>query len=73
MIGIFWIALGSSLTAWFCYMNTSEEIPRILAIAVGTLGVSCDLVIAPWPIQLSLVLFILYCTRHISPPPTKAN
>lgn len=73
MLGIFWIALGTSLTAWFCYMNTSEEIKRILAITVGTLGVGCDLVIAPWPIQLSLVLLILYWTRHVSPPPTKVS
>ncbi|MCT7963724.1 hypothetical protein NG799_14905 [Laspinema sp. D1] len=73
MIGMFWIALVTSLTAWFCYMNTSEEIPRILAMAVGTLGVGCDLVIAPWPLQLGLVLLILYWTRHVSPPPTKAS
>ncbi|MCT7970652.1 hypothetical protein [Laspinema olomoucense] len=73
MMGMFWMALITSLTAWFCYMNTSEEIPRILAIAVGAMGVGCDLVIAPWPIQLSIVLFILYRTRHLSPPPTKAS
>ena len=73
MIGMFWIALITSLTAGFCYMNTSEEIPRILAISVGAMGLGCDLVIAPWPLQLSLVLFILYWTRHVSPPPTKAS
>ncbi len=67
MLGMFWIALTASLVAGFCYLNTSEEIPRIMAITVGTLGVGYDLVIAPWPIQLSLVLFILYRTRYLSP------
>ena len=73
MIGMFWMALVTSVTAGFCYMNTSEEIPRILAISVGALGVGCDLVIAPWPVQLGLVLLILYWTRHVSPPAKNAS
>jgi hypothetical protein len=73
MLGMFLIALTTSLTAWFCYLNTSDEIPRIMAIAIGSLSMGYDLVIAPWPLQLCLVFLILYRTRHLTPPSTTAS
>ncbi|HEY9808838.1 MAG TPA: hypothetical protein V6D13_05805 [Halomicronema sp.] len=50
------------------YLNTSGEIIRIMALTILGNCFVVLLVMAPWPIQLSILLLVLFITRKIVLP-----
>ena len=68
MSSLFIISLVTALIALYLYLNLSEEIPRIFALAIVAICFVLDLIVAPWPVQLSILIGILVTTRTISLP-----
>lgn len=64
MASFFLIAL-IFLSAVALYLKTTEEIPQILALAAIWACCIFALVLAPWELQLILLLSILIGTRKI--------
>ena len=60
------ISLTIALVAAYFYLNTFEEIPRILAFSIGAVCLFFSLVMTPWSIQLLILLFIFLGTSKLS-------
>lgn len=66
MSSLLLISLTTALVAAYFYLNTFEEIPRILAFSIGAVCLFFSLVMTPWSIQLLILLFIFWGTRKLS-------
>jgi hypothetical protein len=68
MFGLFLITLVTGLAAACFYLNTSEEVPKIMAIAILAICFCFDIIVAPWQIQFLLLIAVLVSTRNVSMP-----
>lgn len=66
MSSLLLISLTTALVAAYFYLNTFEEIPRILAFSIGAVCLFFSLVMTPWSIQLLILLFIFWGTSKLS-------
>ncbi len=66
MFAICLISLFTAIGAGYFYLHVSEEVPRILALAIVAVSFFLELVLAPWPIQLLIVIVVLITTRNVS-------
>lgn len=71
MFSLFLISLATGLVAACLYLNTSEEIPRIMAFSILAICCAVALVAAPWFIQLLILICVIYRTRNLSLPTEK--
>jgi hypothetical protein len=53
------ILLAIVIIAFWIYRQTSEEIPTILAAIAGSVCAIAELILAPWSIQLFVVLVLV--------------
>lgn len=68
MSSLFFISLFTALGAAFVYLSASGEIPRIMALTIVAICFVLDLVLAPWPIQLLILMLVLFSTRNVTLP-----
>jgi hypothetical protein len=68
MSSLLLISLLTALGAAYFYLNVSEEIPRIMALTIVAICFILDLALAPWPIQLLILMLVLIATRNVSVP-----
>jgi len=55
----FLVSLATAVVALVLYANMSEEVPRMCALGIVAICFVLDLVLAPWPIQALILLFVL--------------
>lgn len=53
------IVLGIAFSAGWIYLKTSEELHCLLCAITGSICLIVGLVLAPWPVQLGLVMLLL--------------
>lgn len=53
------ILLGIAFSAAWIYLQTSEELHCLLCAITGSISLIVGLVLAPWQIQLGLVMLLL--------------
>lgn len=53
------VLLAIVIIAFWIYRQTSEEIPTVLAAIAGSVCAISELILAPWLIQLLVVLVLL--------------
>lgn len=68
MSSLFVISLFTAVGAAFVYLSASGEIPRIMALTIVALCFVLDLVLAPWPIQMLILILVLFTTRNVALP-----
>jgi energy-converting hydrogenase Eha subunit E len=66
---MFWlmvmVLVMGGLIAFLC-INSSEEVSKVLTVAIAGISGMLALVFAPWQVQLVLLVFILFSTRNIA-------
>jgi sensor domain CHASE-containing protein len=65
---IFLIPLVAAIGAAYAYTISSRELPILLAASVAIICLVLSLILAPWQVQLLLLLGILVKTRNLSVP-----
>jgi|GEM_PF-2388908 len=64
---MFWlmvmVLVMGGLIAFLC-INSSEEVSKVLTVAIAGITGMFALVFAPWQVQLVLLVFILFSTRN---------
>lgn len=60
------LLISLSITSFALYLTAvaKEEMVRVFAAIVSFLSFVVGLIIAPWFIQLSLLVFVVACWRH---------
>ena len=66
MLTFFLISLPIAMLAAWLYANASEEMERVVSLAIVSLWCLMNVAIAPWPIQLGILLFVLFTTRNVA-------
>jgi hypothetical protein len=59
------VLVMGGLIAFLC-VNSSEEVPKLLTVAIAGISGIFALVFAPWQVQLVLLFFVLFTTRNIA-------
>jgi energy-converting hydrogenase Eha subunit E len=59
------VLVMGGLIAFLC-INSSEEVSKVLTVAIAGISGMLALVFAPWQVQLVLLVFILFSTRNIA-------
>ncbi len=66
MNSLFFILLATTLGASYSSLNTSEEAPRCIALTIATFSFILNMVMAPWFIQLLVLMLVWFGTRKMS-------
>ncbi|MDY6806944.1 MAG: hypothetical protein SXA11_24480 [Cyanobacteriota bacterium] len=56
----------TALVAAYFYLKATEELPQILTLTTVAICVFLALAMAPWEVQLLMVILLLVVTRKVS-------
>ncbi len=62
------VTLLAAVGSGCLYLNASGEIARIMTLTILAICFVLLLVLAPWPVQLSILFLLLFATRKIVLP-----
>ncbi len=59
------VTLLAAVGSGCLYLNVSGEIARIMTLTILAICFVLLLVLAPWPVQLSILFLLLFATRKV--------